>query len=203
MPLLLAARHLVQGLFLENQHCDDLVTPAKVATWSWWYFALPALEFVTLPCCFFPCPSSCRVELQACFNANKRRLACVMYLHAINCEQTHVYFLLGKSRVCLKKTVSVPRLELMAAEMSVLVFASIKLELIISVDSITYWTDATCVLHYIKTQDIRPVLFVGNGLGKMHAFSVPEQWCYIPTDKNPADIGPHGLSPHKWRDISV
>ena len=41
----------------------------------------------------------------------------------------------------------------MAAEMSVLLVASIKSELDFSVDSATYWTDAMCVIHYIKNPD--------------------------------------------------
>ena len=43
----------------------------------------------------------------------------------------------------------------MAAKMSVLVVKSIKSELNISVDSVTYWADTMCVLHYIKKSRLK------------------------------------------------
>ena len=122
-PFLLDARRLVQGLFRENQLWDDIVTSAEVVTWSQWYSALPVLESVTLPRCFILCLSLCRVELHACSDASKDSLACVVYLHAIKGERIRTSFLLGKSCVCPKKKVSIPRLELMAAEMSVVIVA--------------------------------------------------------------------------------
>ena len=71
-------------------------------------------------------------------DASENGFAGVVYLRFINGEQTHVSFLHGKYRVCPKKKVYIPRMELMAIEMSVLVVASIKSELDISVDSIMY-----------------------------------------------------------------
>ena len=79
-------------------------------------------------------------------------------------------FRLSKSHECPKKKVSIPHLELMATEMSVLIVALVKAELDIKIDSVTYWTDATYVLHCIKKSNLRPVPFVTNQLGKIHAF---------------------------------
>ena len=84
--------------------------------------------------------------------------------------------LLGKSRVTLRKKVSIPRLELMAAEISVLLVTAIKAELEIKISSVTFWMDATCVLQYTKNPDLRPVLFVVNRLERIHELLAPNKW---------------------------
>ena len=39
--------------------------------------------------------------------------------------------------------------------------------------------------------------------GRIHLFSKPDEWYYIPTDKNLANIGLLGLAPQKWPEIDV
>ena len=39
--------------------------------------------------------------------------------------------------------------------------------------------------------------FVANRLELIHTLSTPQQWRYVPTDLNPADIGSRGVSPDK------
>ena len=68
-------------------------------------------------------------------------------------------------------------------------------ELNVKVDSVMYWTDAAHILYYIRNFSLLPMLFVSNRLGKIHAFSKFKEWRYVPSDKNPADVGSCGLSP--------
>ena len=75
----------------------------------------------------------------------------------------------------------------MVANISVVLVTVIVSELEVMANNITYWMDATCVLHYIKKK-LRPVIFFANRLEKMYEHSQPSQLCYMPTDKNPTDI---------------
>ena len=58
-------------------------------------------------------------------------------------------FLMGKARVAPVRTMTIPRLELMEATVSVRVGEMIARELEEPAESKTYWTDSTTVLKYI------------------------------------------------------
>ena len=53
------------------------------------------------------------------------------------------------------------------------------------------------VLGYIKKQTIRFLIYVSNRVELILKHSTPEQWNYVPTEFNPADIGTRGLAANK------
>ena len=102
---------------------------------------------------------------------------------------------MGKARVTPLKPVMIPRLELMAALLSVRVSASLREEL--EYDQITevFYTDSQVVLGYIKNDARRFHVFVANRVQQIRENSTPDQWKYIETKENPADESSRGLSP--------
>ena len=65
--------------------------------------------------------------------------------------KVHVSFVIGKARVTPKKTVSIPRLELAAATISVNIGDKLKNELEYEDIKDQYWTDSKVVLGFIRT----------------------------------------------------
>ena len=43
-----------------------------------------------------------------------------------------------------------------------------------------------------QSREYKP--FIAHGVGEIHEFSAPNQWRYVPTDVNPADMGTRGLT---------
>ena len=100
---------------------------------------------------------------------------------------------MGKCRNCPIKRPTILRLELMASVLAVRLSNIIKVELDWKIDSMTFWTDSTTVLQYIKNENRRFHRFVATRLEKIHEHTTSEQWRHVPGVLNPADDGSRGL----------
>ena len=76
-----------------------------------------------------------------------------------------------------------PRIELTAAVYSVRVANQLKRELSLNVVREIFWTDSQVSLGYIKNETKKFKIFV----------SKKDQWKYIPTNQNPADLASRGI----------
>ena len=100
---------------------------------------------------------------------------------------------MGKSRVCPAKIVSVPRLELSAALLSLKVSLFMKKELEYTSAVEHFWSDSTVTLSYIKSEANRFHTFVANRVQQIRDNSQVSSWKYVPTAQNPADDASRGL----------
>ncbi|XP_057316876.1 uncharacterized protein LOC130657906 [Hydractinia symbiolongicarpus] len=99
---------------------------------------------------------------------------------------------MGKARVTPLKPITVPRLELSAANTSTKVATQLKMELNINLLSEVFWTDSKVVLGYITNQSRKFRLFVANRVQTIHEASSVEQWRYVSSSQNPADDASRG-----------
>nr|XP_034836281.1 uncharacterized protein LOC117992679 [Maniola hyperantus] len=95
----------------------------------------------------------------------------------------------SKCRVApIRKPVSVPRLELQAATLACRLANTIKNEHRIKPTATYYWTDSMTVLHWIKNDCRNYKVFVANRLGEIDELSSKNEWNYISTHINIADV---------------
>ena len=104
-------------------------------------------------------------------------------------------FVMGKARVTPKKIVSIPRLELAAATISVNIGDKLKDELEYEDIKDYYWTDSKVVLGFISNESRRFHTYVANRVQLIHEHTTPSQWNYVETGLNTADEGSRGMSP--------
>ena len=100
---------------------------------------------------------------------------------------------MGKARVTAKKFVSMPRLELVAATLSVKMAKFLRKELNIDCLQETFWSDSKVVLGYIRNTTKKFEIFVVNRIQQIHQNSEVNQWRYVPSKNNPADHVSRGL----------
>ena len=98
------------------------------------------------------------------------------------------------------KPVTIPRMELTAAVVAVRLARYIRKELEFKLDKVTYWCDSTAVLHYIANTTTRYQTFVANRLKVIHDLSTVDEWRYVSTHSNPADLASRGAYPNKYKD---
>ena len=99
----------------------------------------------------------------------------------------------GQISRCATKTVSIPRLELTAAVVSIKVSAMLQDELDYGNITKVYWTDSKVVLGYINNDARWSHVFVANRVQQIRHHSSKDQWNYVEPKCNPADDASRGL----------
>ena len=105
-----------------------------------------------------------------------------------------ISLVMSKARVVRLKRITIPRLELSAATVSVRLEKMINRELKLVVDRSFFWTDSTSVLKYVANSHTRFHTFVSNRFSQIHDCSSPSQWRYVLSKLNPADDASRGLN---------
>ncbi|KAK3096683.1 hypothetical protein FSP39_002345 [Pinctada imbricata] len=120
-------------------------------------------------------------------DASESAVAAVAFIHT-RCGQSEQYrFVMGKSKVAPKNGHTIPRLELCAAVLAVDLYETIRDELNTTFENITLYTDSKVVLGYIHNETKRFYIYVRNRVDRIRQSTVPAQWRYVPSSKNPAD----------------
>ena len=91
------------------------------------------------------------------------------------------------------KFMSIPRLELTAAALSVKISKMLREELDVHVDDEIFWTDSQVVLGYINSDVRRFKVFVANRVQQIRDHTSTKQWHFIESSNNPADDTSRGL----------
>ena len=87
----------------------------------------------------------------------------VSYLRLVDKNgRIHCSLMIGKARVAPLKVMTIPRMELVAATLSIKMSILLRKELEIPVNKEVFWTDSEVVLGYIRNESKRFKLFVAN-----------------------------------------
>ena len=135
-----------------------------------------------------------KAELHHFSDASNKGYGQCSYLRLTDDQyKIHCSFVIGKSRVTPFKTVTIPRLELSAAVISVRVSTQLGKELRLENVEEIFWTDSKVILGYISNESRRFHVYVANCVQEIHDKSSPKQRKYVETKSNPADEGSRGV----------
>ena len=98
-----------------------------------------------------------------------------------------------KARVGPLKYVSIPRMELVAATLTVKQSVLLRKELQYPDMKEAFWTDSQAVLGYIANESRKFKIFVANRVEMIKEDSDPTQWFYVSSKENPADYSSRGV----------
>ena len=161
--------------------------------------ATPCLQNIKLPLCYFGLAEAVSVELHTFFDASTMGMGVVSYLRMYNGDRYTLCFVAGKFRVApSKSSMTIPRLELCTAVIAAKVAHQIVQEHRYVISRIVFWAEATVLLRYLHDAKSRYKVFVANRIAAIHAYSAPNQWRYVDSASNPADVFSRGLPPRNW-----
>ncbi|XP_058827657.1 uncharacterized protein LOC131687584 [Topomyia yanbarensis] len=175
---------------------DEALPPKVDADWRTFHCQLPLLNDLRIERCVIK-PRAIKVELHFFSDASERAYGACAYVRSVDSTGgVRVVLLSSKSKVASLKCQSIPRLELcgalMAAQLAEKISAAIQMEALL-----VFWTDSTCVLHWLKATPSMWTTFVANRVAKIQAITENHTWQHVPGIQNPADLISRGLTPEQ------
>jgi len=114
---------------------------------------------------------------------------------------------MSRSRVAPVKSITLPKLELMAAVIATRLTKFVIASLHLTPDDTTVhlWSDSQITLHWIynikQTSTTKP--FVSNRVTEITQSFPASTWTYVPTDDNPADLLTRGISAQQLKSSQL
>ncbi|XP_016336888.1 uncharacterized protein LOC107684994 [Sinocyclocheilus anshuiensis] len=190
-PITIQGKLLLRGLSNTKSDWDAPLATEKEVEWNLWKDSLQDLQQLRIHQTYTPMSisHSVRKEIHVFSDASVQNISTVAYLKVTDSDgMCHVGFIMGKVKLAPQTVHAVPRLELCAAVLAVEIAEQIVQELDINPDTLLFYTDSKVVLGYICNETRRFYVYVSNRVQRIREFTHPEQWRYIPTSQNPADV---------------
>lgn len=175
---------------------DEPIQSNEIRKWSSWIRALPIIETVNLPRCYFYSSTADRYELHTFVDASEEAAAAVVYLVQFCNNHQTVAFITSKTKIAPMKIISIPRLELQAAVMGARLASAVEQHHTIKIDKRVFWTDSQNVLCWIRSPR-RFKQFVAYRIGEILETTNTHEWRWVPTSLNIAD------SATKWKSSEI
>ena len=195
-PFTVRGKMLMQDIWSSGSEWDDLLCSKMNTDCVEWLGELSDLNQIRVPRCLHSNTESKPVsmEIHTFVDASQNAYGAVSYSRALyQTGETSTCIIAAKSKVAPLKSVSIPRLELMAAVVGLHLSNKISAALEIPIQSVQFWSDSMDVLYWIRNRSRVFKPFIANRIGEIHSVTEPSQWRYVPTGDNPADMLSRGL----------
>ncbi|GFS50995.1 integrase catalytic domain-containing protein [Trichonephila clavipes] len=138
-------------------------------------------------------------ELHLFVDAFKSSYGACVYIRTVTPLGVKIRFIRTKSRVAPLKTMTIPRLELMACCIGARLVLSVYAALDVPDLKIIAWSDSMVALWWLKNHGDWSV-FVANRVNEINSLVPSQFWRHVPGELNPADLLSRGISPRLFSD---
>ncbi|CAG2227643.1 unnamed protein product [Mytilus edulis] len=205
-PVTLRAKAIVQHLCKEKFGWDEQIPQECHDKWKGWVKNLPCLENLSVNRCFLPrdVQHVKNVQLHIFSDGSELGYGACAYLRVVDeNDRTTCSLVMGKARLAPIKQVSIPRLELSGAVTACRLYDILSDELELNINTVTFWTDSTIVLGYIRNTSRRFKTFVANRLSVIQNTTSLDQWRHVDSKQNPADIASRGIDACDRKNLDI
>ncbi|XP_058826881.1 uncharacterized protein LOC131686893 [Topomyia yanbarensis] len=183
---------LLQDTWAKGTEWDQQIPDDLNKRWRQWSELFGQLNQIRIPRCYFrsPFPKNLdRLQLHVFVDASEMAYAAVAYFRLESNGCVQVALVGAKVKVAPLKTLSIPRLELKAANLGVRLAGSIQSQHSYPINFRYFWGDSKTVLAWIKSIDHRRYhKFVAVRVGEILTTTEPNEWMYVPSKLNVADL---------------
>lgn len=195
-PVSIKGRALLRELSMDAGGWDDPLPERMQEEWSTWKESLKHLEQVRIPRMYTSISFCGAAKRELCIfcDASTKAIAAVAYVKITDTEgKSELGFVFGKAKLAPQQDITIPRLELCAAVLAIEIADLIAEEIDVPFHCTRFFTDSKVVLGYIQNESRRFYVYVCNRVQRIRKSSSPEQWNYVQTDLNPADVASRSI----------
>ncbi len=194
LPYTVVARMLFSVAARLKIAWDAPLPPRLQNLWGEWVTQFPQLRACAFPRCL-KAAVPLRAEMHVFADASTTVFAAVAYLRCTYSKHADtVRLVAARAHVVPEGRHSVPRLELLAADLAVSLRRQVQQALKIRIDATHHWSDSMAVLFWLNNDKDRMQLFVYNRVARIRRGSDLTEWRWTPSELNPADLPTRGCS---------
>ena len=190
-PVLIKAKIFMQELWKQQLDWDEPLDEPLLQRWKGIIAEIQASLKTTLNRQCLPSDHSANISLYIFVDASILAYGTVSYITA----NSHVSFLMSKTRVTPIKIITLPKLELMAAFIGSALgdFFRSTLQSKFPQLTVRLWSDSQIVLYWLYTNKALKQ-FIANQVNFIKLLFPNADWGYCPSAENPADFTTHGIT---------
>lgn len=177
---------LMQRLWRCKLGWDEQIPLEEFTNWQTWLKSLEHLSNVCIPR-WYGTSTNDDIQMHVFMDASEEAYSAVIYLRIKNEQNVHCSLLASKAKVAPIRSLTVPRLELLAALTGVRLSNTIKSSLTLQISTTIFWCDSMTVLGWISSDTRNYKQFVASRVCEILDSTEVQQWRWIPTKYNVAD----------------
>jgi hypothetical protein len=198
------AKILLQDLWLEKSDWHSSLSPPLLRCWLELVHSLKTLPVIRITRWTYLSLDVPDVELHAFCDASTRAYAASLYLRLpVSPYRFHTILLIAKTKVAPTQTITVPRLELCAAQLGLRLLRYVRQENRFSECPVIAWSNRQVTLAWIRGHPSCWKTFVDNQVSYIQSSLPSARWKYVATAENPADVASRGTDPDFLRDSTL
>ncbi|XP_058448943.1 uncharacterized protein LOC131428901 [Malaya genurostris] len=191
-PIIIRGKLLMQQLWQLSCGWDTEVPDSVASKWAAYIGQLSKIDrfyinrYVLQP--------NCSVQLHTFADASELAYGACTYARSVGSSgKVRVELLASKSKVAPLKRLTLPRLELCAADLAAKLHTHIVEALKIEVAASYFWSDSEVVLQWIKFPPNTWQTFVANRVSQIQTLTHDARWNHVAGKQNPADMISRGM----------
>lgn len=202
-PVIIAGRIIVRNLWKLGIDWDQRVPLEIENEWKDYWGDIVQLERFRIDRWLGTLDDS-KVQIHGFADASSQAYGAVIYIRIEHPNGSITSKLLvSKARVAPIKAITIPRLELSAAELLSRLLVSVQNSMEWK-DALYYlWTDSSVALHWLNKEPHKLRIFVANRVQSIQDRTDAKRWHYVNTKENPADLLSRGLFPSVMVDNNL
>ncbi|XP_075170111.1 uncharacterized protein LOC142242417 [Haematobia irritans] len=187
-PVIVKGKIFMQDMWILKLNWDESLPINMYNKWIEYREKWKDVEAIAVPR-FVLAAKFCRIGMHGFADASKRAYGCCMYIRTVSEDGTiTVRLWSAKSRVASLKTQSLPRLELLAAELLSVLVRKTRENFPVEIHGIYLWTDSEIVLDWLNEHPSNWSTFIANRVSAIQEETKMAVWRHVPSKLNPADI---------------
>ncbi|XP_062542316.1 uncharacterized protein LOC134210285 [Armigeres subalbatus] len=191
-PVVVNAKMYIQSLWAADLSWDAELAEDAAVWWKKYRKDITELQLLEVPRRVLWNTNS-NYSIHCFCDASQKGYGCCVYIVSMDeLGQLHSHLLTSKSRVAPLRGQSIPRLELCAALLGSQLVHNLLTNTNLTA-SVTFWTDSTVALHWIKSRSNTWKVFVSNRVAEIQRLTNGSKWMHVPTDLNSADRISRGM----------